>query len=255
MGGRRPFDHPFIGHESGTKESDALTPRRLPKDRMGFLIALEGVDGSGKTTQARRLAEALRKAGWDVVLTREPGGTPLGEQLRRILLQSPVPPATGPAPRTELLLYLADRAQHLYEVIEPALRSRQIVVSDRFIDSTLVYQGIARGFGVELLIEVHQKLGVLRWPDCTVLLDVDPRLGLQRKRRQAQAEGPAIPLAEWSRFEREDLSFHQVIAEGYRQLAEMSPERWIVVPADADPDTVFQGIWTALRQKFPWLQP
>ncbi len=229
--------------------------RRLPEDRAGLLISLEGVDGSGKTTQARRLTEALRQAGWPVVLTREPGGTPLGEQFRRLLLQPPPPPAAGLAPRTELFLYLADRAQHLQEVVEPALQRRQVVVSDRFIDSTLAYQGVARGFGVETLIEVHQKLGLLRWPDCTVLLDVDPRLGLQRKRRQAQTPGPAAPMAEWSRFEREDWAFHQAVAEGYRRLVEMFPERIVVVPADADPDTVFQGVQAALRRKFPWLLP
>ena len=127
-----------------------------------------------------------------------------------------------------------------------------MVVSDRFIDSTLAYQGVARGFGIETLIEVHQKLGLLRWPDCTVLLDVDPRLGLQRKRRQAQT---ATSLAEWSRFEREDAAFHQAVVEGYRRLAEMFPDRIVVVPADADPDTVFQRVQAALRPKFPWLLP
>ncbi|MCS7312677.1 MAG: dTMP kinase [Acidobacteria bacterium] len=219
------------------------------------MISFEGVDGSGKTTQARRLAEALRRAGWSVVLTREPGGTPLGEQFRRILLQPPPLPAAGLTPRTELLLYLADRAQHLQEVVEPALQSRQVVISDRFIDSTLAYQGVARGFGIETLIEVHQKLGLLRWPDCTILLGVDPRVGLQRKRRQAQTSGPTIPLAEWSRFEREDATFHQSVAEGYRRLAEMFPDRIVVVPADADPDAVFQRVQAALRPRFPWLLP
>lgn len=228
---------------------------RQPEDRVGLLISFEGVDGSGKTTQARRLAEVLRQAGRPVVLTREPGGTPLGEQFRRILLQPPPPPAASLTPRAELFLYLADRAQHWQEVVEPALQSRQVVISDRFIDSTLAYQGVARGFGIETLIEVHQKLGLLRWPDCTVLLDVDPRLGLQRKRRQAQAAGPAAPLAEWSRFEREDAAFHQAVAEGYRRLADMFPGRIVVVPADADPDTVFQRVQAALRQKFPWLLP
>ncbi len=209
----------------------------------GILISLEGVDGSGKTTQARRLAAWLRAQGWPVQETREPGGTPLGARLRKLILH---PDADSVPDRvTELLLYLADRAQHLATVIRPALVRPAIVVADRYIDSTLAYQGAARKFGIAFLIALHRQLNLLHWPDWTVLLVIEPRVALQRK--QAAKRG-------WSRFEQEDLAFHQAVAEGYAQLVRMFPERIYRVDGTLAPDRVFHDILNGLQQRFPWIR-
>jgi len=187
---------------------------------VGTFITLEGPDGSGKTTQAHLLVEWLRGQGHDVLSTREPGGTRIGDQIRGVLHD------TGNAamdPRTEFLLYSASRAQHVSQVILPALAAGKLVVSDRFADSSLAYQGYGRGLDRETLhaITVLATRGLK--PDLTLYFDISPREGL--KRRLLSGE-------EWNRLDAEEIAFHQRVRAGYWELIEADPERWCVIAAD-----------------------
>lgn len=186
---------------------------------MSLFISFEGPDGSGKTTQARLLVEWLRQQGYPVVLTREPGGTDIGEQIRLVLHD---PHNTEMDARTEILLYSASRAQLVAQCIQPALEAGHIVVSDRYADSTLAYQGYGRGLDLEVLraITAFATRGVL--PDLTLYLDVAPEEGLQRRR----AEG-----GEWNRLDAEASDFHRRVRAGYLELASSDPQRWVIVDA------------------------
>jgi dTMP kinase len=180
-------------------------------------ITLEGPDGSGKTTQARLLAEWLREQGYEVVLTREPGGSDIGDQIRAVLHD---PRNTAMNARTEILLYSASRAQHVAQRIRPALAAGKIVISDRYADSTLAYQGYGRGLDLETLrtITVFATGGLT--PDLTLYLDVAPQEGLQRR---------LLGGGEWNRLDAEALEFHQRVRAGYLALVEQEPEHWVVV--------------------------
>lgn len=181
----------------------------------GRLIAFEGVEGAGKSTQIELVAAHLRRLGYTVVETREPGGTPLGAEIRRMVMHST---RSTPSPLTELLLYLADRAQHLAEVIVPALDRGHLVLCDRFSASTIVYQGYARQLGVE---RVQQLDAIVRngvWPALTVVLDCPVETGLQR------ACGD-------DRFHREQVSFHERVRAGFLTLAEQDPAGYCVIDA------------------------
>lgn len=204
-----------------------------------MLITLCGGEGTGKSTQAKRLKDRLEKSGFQVVLTREPGGTAIGAKIRALLLD---PENRDMVADTELFLYAADRAQHLAEVVRPALRSGKIVISDRFHDSTTVYQGIARGLDGERIQKVHDLvLGDLR-PDLTFLLDLSPEKGLSRAKRQAQnGERPSSEL----RFEEESLLFHEKIRKGFLDLA-AKEKRFLVVDASLAPDLVTEVLWDHL---------
>lgn len=204
-----------------------------------MLITLCGGEGTGKSTQAKRLRDRLEKSGFQVVLTREPGGTAIGAKIRALLLD---PENRDMVADTELFLYAADRAQHLAEVVRPALRSGKIVISDRFHDSTTVYQGIARGLDGERIQKVHDLvLGDLR-PDLTFLLDLSPEKGLSRAKRQAQnGERPSSEL----RFEEESLLFHEKIRKGFLDLA-AKEKRFLVVDASLAPDLVTEVLWDHL---------
>jgi len=180
-------------------------------------ITLEGPDGSGKTTQARLLAEWLREQGHEVVLTREPGGTDIGDQIRAVLHD---PRNTTMDARTEILLYSASRAQHVAQRIRPALAAGKIVISDRYADSTLAYQGYGRGLDLEALRTITGFATGGLTPDLTLCLDIAPREGLQRRR---------LGGGEWNRLDREALEFHQRVRAGYLELAELEPERWVVI--------------------------
>jgi dTMP kinase len=186
---------------------------------VSLFISFEGPDGSGKTTQARLLVEWLRQQGYPVVLTREPGGTDIGEQIRLVLHD---PHNTEMDARTEILLYSASRAQLVAQCIQPALEAGHIVVSDRYADSTLAYQGYGRGLDLEVLraITAFATRGVL--PDLTLYLDVAPEEGLQRRR----AEG-----GEWNRLDAEASDFHRRVRAGYLELASSDPQRWVIVDA------------------------
>lgn len=191
----------------------------------GLFITFEGPEGSGKTTQIHPLADFLRSQGREVLTLREPGGTPISEQIRAVLMNLA---NTAMHPRTEILLFLAARAQLVEEVIRPALARGQIVLCDRYADSTLAYQGYGHGVDLQTLRQLlHFATGGLQ-PDLTFLLDVDPLIGLRRKRKEG----------EWNRLDAYDESFHKRVQAGYRQLAQAEPQRWVIVDATQPPDAV-----------------
>ena len=192
----------------------------------GRLIAFEGVEGAGKSTQIELVAAHLRKLGYTVVQTREPGGTSLGAEIRRMVMH---PAGAPPSPMTELLLYLADRAQHLAEVIVPALDRGHIVVCDRFSASTIAYQGYARQLGVE---RVQQLDAVVRndvWPVLTLILDCPVEMGLQRARGD-------------DRFHREQIAFHERVRAGFLSLAKDDPGSYCIIDATKPAEAVTRDI-------------
>jgi len=191
----------------------------------GFFISFEGPEGGGKSTQIHRLAAALAEQGYVVWTTREPGGTPVGEMIRPILL-GPLQPANLSA-WTEALLFTAARAQLVEEVIRPRLQRGELVLCDRFSDSTLAYQGYGRGLDLEVLGRLQsQATGGLK-PHLTLLLDLPVETGLARIPRRAQ-----------DRLDRETIAFHQRVHAGYRTMAAAEPRRWREVDASSDPDQV-----------------
>ena len=201
-----------------------------------MFITLEGIEGSGKTSQAEAVVAFLTDRGHRCLLTREPGGTRIGRQIRSILLD---PENRDVAPAAELLLYMADRAQHIQTLIHPALQSGQTVICDRYVDATVVYQGYARGLNVEGILRLHEMvLGGLK-PDLTVVLDLAPETGLARAWRQISS---GERTGSESRFEKEDLDFHRKIREGYLDLARQQPDRIRVVDADRPPERVREDI-------------
>ncbi|HEX2932579.1 MAG TPA: dTMP kinase [Candidatus Binatia bacterium] len=187
-------------------------------------ITFEGGDGTGKTTQIRSLESHLKKIGRSCVVTREPGGTALGGLIRKVLLE------VGDhevAPETELLLYLADRAQHVNEVIMPAIQAGNIVLCDRFTDSTVAYQGYARGMDLRLLQQLNDFADRGFRPDLTYLLDCPVSVALSRTARRQSAIGQSRE----DRFEREKLEFHEKVRAGFLKLAEAEPERFRIIDA------------------------
>jgi dTMP kinase len=205
----------------------------------GRFITFEGIDGCGKTTQFRLLAQALRERGEDVVETVEPGGTAIGQQIRKILLD----PASGEIqPRTELLLYFASRAQNVDRVIRPALDSGRVVLCDRFTDSTLVYQGCGRGLDTDVVRDLDRIACRGLKPDVTILIDIDLETSLMRARRRNERVGPLE-----SRIDEESAAFHERVRLGYLALAETEPERLVVIDGRASIVEVAQRIREALR--------
>lgn len=193
----------------------------------GLFITFEGTEGTGKSTQVRLLADDLRAAGRRVLVSREPGGTAFGRTLRSRLLD-PAAAATI-TPWAELFLYLADRAQHAYEVLTPSLERCEYVICDRFTDATLAYQGYGRGLDVELIRAAGAFAAAGLVPDLTLLLEFDEvEEGLARARRRQQNDGTA---GIEDRFEREDVIFHRRVRDGYRAIAAADPGRLRVLPA------------------------
>lgn len=178
----------------------------------GLFITMEGGDGAGKSTQIAKLKDYLSNKGYDIILCREPGGTPISEAIREVILNREF---TEMDPMTELLLYASARAQLTAQVIRPALEEGKIVICDRFVDSSAVYQGIARGMGQELVYAVNQYAMGDTIPDVTILLDVKGRDGIRRKKEQAELD----------RMELETAAFHEKVSEGYRILAKENPDR------------------------------
>jgi dTMP kinase len=201
----------------------------------GLFVCFEGGEGAGKSTQARRLRESLTGAGHTVVLTREPGDTPVGAEVRRIVLS----PETGTlSHRTEALLYAADKAEHVDTVVAPALARGEVVITDRYVDSTLAYQGTGRA------LEPDELRWVARWatadlrPHLTVLLDLEPSAGLTR-------------FAERDRIEGESLEFHQRVRQGFLALAAADPDHYLVLDARDDVDAIAGHVLDRVKELLP----
>jgi dTMP kinase len=194
-----------------------------------MFITLEGPEGSGKTRQISALAETLLQHGYPIFLTREPGGTFIGDQIRSVLFAMK---NTDMRPRTEILLFQASRAQLVEQVIRPRLANGEIVLCDRYADSTLAYQGYGHQVNLEeLKTIVHFATGGLQ-PDLTLLLDVEIEVGLKRK----------LDASEWNRLDAYDLDFHRRVRQGYKEMAQTEPERWMVIDAGQPPDVVQSAI-------------
>lgn len=205
-----------------------------------MFITLEGIEGSGKSTQIAAITRWLKDAGYDCLTSREPGGTAIGGQIRSVLLH---PSNDDMAPGTELLLYVADRVQHLETVVRPALAAGKTVVCDRYFDATMVYQGYARGLDKKTILRLHQLACGGLTPDLTLLLDLAPEEGLNRAwRRIASDDAHAAE----SRFEKEKLAFHRRVREGYLDLARKEAKRFAIIDADADVAAVSRKIEAAL---------
>ena len=202
-----------------------------------MFITLEGPDGSGKSSQLPALADYLRNAGYDLVVTREPGGTPVSDQIRDVLLKMV---NVSIVPHTEILLFLAARAQHVDDLIKPSLKAGKIVICDRFSDSTLAYQG----FGHQTDLTTLRKLlnfatdGLV--PDLTLLLDVPVNVGFERKRANA---------SEWNRLDDYVETFHQRVRQGYLALAREEPARWVVIDASQSKEEVQSAMREAIMAR------
>jgi dTMP kinase len=203
------------------------------------LISFEGGDGAGKTTQLRYLENYLTSIGRRCVSTCEPGGTALGKIMRRALLDAT---EEGIARTAEIFLYLADRAQHVEKVIRPALDSRQLVLCDRFADSTLAYQGYGRGFDLTLLCSLNHIASDGIKPDLTLLLDLPPAVGLTRTKERRSLNRKTDRSECRDRFEHEDLPFHERVRNGFLELARAEPERVVIVDASLSPLVVHEQI-------------
>jgi len=207
----------------------------------GYFITFEGCEGCGKSTQSKLLYNKLVSLKIKTVITQEPGGTPLGNKVRDLLK---VKSTINISPMAELLLFNSCRTQLIADVIRPALISGQVVICDRFTDSTIVYQGYGRGLDLKLVSSVNEIATGGLAPDLTVLLDTDPAQGLKRKRNSAE-----------DRFETEDLVFHRKIREGYLDLAKKQPDRWLLVPPggtiERTSDVIWEHISPAIHKLYP----
>ncbi|MBT8356651.1 MAG: dTMP kinase [Desulfobacterales bacterium] len=201
-----------------------------------MFISLEGIEGSGKTTQINNIYRFLEKKGHDCVITREPGGTKIGKKIRSILLD---PENNEMEPMAELLLYFSDRVQHVYELIKPALSIGKTIICDRYFDATLVYQGYARGLDMKLIMRLHDLVLEGLKPDITFLLDLSPEIGLSRAWEQIDK---GSRTGDETRFEKEALSFHQKIRAGYLELARLKPKRFQLIDASQEKNKVQMDI-------------
>ena len=213
----------------------AANPGAVNGQAAGLLITLEGPEGAGKTTQLARLEARLRAAGRAVTVTREPGGTPLGTRVREVVLD----PAVDIEPLGEFLLYSASRAQLVRDVLRPALERGETVLCDRYADSSLAYQGAGRGLSLPLLRQITAEVTGGLTPGLTVLLDLDPALGLQRAARRGQPD----------RLEQADLTFHRRVRQGFLDLAHAEPHRFLVLDATRPEDELEAEIWAAVSER------
>ena len=202
-----------------------------------MFITFEGPDGSGKTTQVKRIGRKLIEKGFDIVYTREPGGTEISDQVREILMNMK---NKQMCPRTEILLFCAARAQLVEEVIRPALQSGKIVISDRYADSTLAYQGYGHGFEQETLKQLLNFTTGNLWPDLPFLLDISAEKGLRRRISNQE---------EWNRMDDYQLAFHERVRNGYHQLAAADPQRWEIIDADQSEKAVENEIMQRLARR------
>ena len=203
--------------------------------RHGMFITFEGPDGSGKTTVSTAVEQRLREEGYDTIYTREPGGSDIAEQIRRVILD---PENTAMDARTEALLYAASRRQHLVEVILPALAAGKNVISDRFVDSSLAYQGGGRGLGVDEVLAINQFAIEGHMPDRTIYLKISAREGLKRIQSREYLD----------RLDQEKADFHETVAAGYESLLERFRDRMIVIPADQPKEKVIAEAYLAVKK-------
>ena len=201
-----------------------------------MLITFEGIEGSGKTTQLKHIEAYFKRQGRECIVTREPGGTEIGKKIRSILLD---PASKNMSPVSELFLYIADRAQHVKELLIPAISAGKTVLCDRFFDATVVYQGYARGLEVEQIHRWHELILEGLKPDVTILLDLPPEIGLSRA--WAQINNGKRDDVE-SRFEKEKLSFHKKVRAGYLELARLEPQRFRIIDATREEKEVRREI-------------
>ncbi|MFD2611573.1 dTMP kinase [Paenibacillus gansuensis] len=204
----------------------------------GLFITVEGGEGAGKSTVIGRLEAFLHTYGFEVLSTREPGGIDIAEQIRAVILDTRNTAMDG---RTEALLYAAARRQHLVEKVIPALRQGKMVICDRFIDSSLAYQGYARGLGMKDVYEINRFATEDMMPDLTLYLDVDPEIGLSRVHANKEREVNRLDL--------EKLHFHEKVREGYLQLAAQFAERIVTIDANRTPDEIAGDCYEVLRRK------
>lgn len=200
----------------------------------GIFITMEGPDGSGKSTQIELLKEFLTQKGYEILVTRDPGGTAVSEAIREIILNKEFSEMND---MTELLLYAAARAQLVGQVIKPALAAGKAVISDRFVDSTAVYQGIARGLGIDTVYDINRYALQGIMPDMTFHLDLPAEVGIARKKNQAELD----------RMELQTIEFHQKVAQGYRELAKRNPERIITIDATLPKEEICDMIRTRVN--------
>jgi len=206
-------------------------------------ITFEGIEGSGKTTQIQMLSNYFEDRGLDHLLTREPGGTPIGDQIRRLVLD---PRNASMTPVCELLLYSAARAQHVEKVIRPALEGGRLVLCDRFTDATFAYQGYGRAIPLDLIDALHDLKTLALRPDLTLLFDIDSRLALKRARDRDHG-GPQ----DQTRFEREDLAFHERVRSGYLEMSRQAPERFVVLDARGSVDELHLRVIETIVRHLP----
>jgi dTMP kinase len=204
----------------------------------GKFISFEGGEGAGKSTQTRLLADSLKERGIDVVLTREPGGSPGAEEIRKLLVEGE-PERWNPL--TETLLFLAARSDHVARLIGPTLEKGSWVVCDRFSASTLVYQGIARGVGIETVRALQEAIPGMVYPDLTIVLDIDPEIGLQRA-------GTRPEVLE-SRFEKFDSAFHDTLRRSFREFAEASENNCVVINGGRAPEEVAADVRRIVKER------
>lgn len=209
-----------------------------------MFITFEGIEGSGKTTQQQRLAAHLRQVGRTVVVTKEPGGTPLADQIRSILLDS----ASVIDPIAEVLLFAASRRQHTTEIIQPSLRRGEVVLCDRYADSTLAYQGFGRVIDLDRLRALNDWATESLKPHLTLLFDLPEESGLRR----ARSRNAGAPQDE-GRFEAEDLRFHRRVREGYLSMAGAEPGRFAIIDGDGSVDEIFHRTLETLNRRAPHL--
>ncbi len=205
-----------------------------------MFITLEGIEGAGKTSQLDNIVAFMEGRGYECITTREPGGTAIGSQIRGVLLN---PENDNLDPDAELLLYVADRVQHIRTLIEPHLTAGRVVICDRFYDATLVYQGYARGLDIGLIRNLHRWVCHDLTPDLTLLFDLEPKVGLARAWRQIDSGGRTD---QESRFEMEKLAFHEKVRQGYLELSQGAPERFRIIDAQQSPQQVSQALQDVL---------
>lgn len=203
-----------------------------------MFITLEGPEGSGKTTAVEAAVKKLQEMGYEIVRTREPGGTPIAEQIRNVILDKENTAMDG---RTEALLYAASRRQHLVEKVWPALKEGKIVICDRYLDSSLAYQGGARGLGIDEILNINLFATENTWPDLTLLFDIKPEIGLARISANANREVNRLDL--------EKLDFHNKVRDSFLQLAKRWPERFVIIDASLDRETVAKNTMEAILSR------